>query len=94
MTENERQLARHALGLPNKQRKSYRNHFVAGPGHSDFEAWLAMVESGHATRRKGNELSGGDDVFWLTEKGARTALAVREKLDVEDFPIEVRKSGI
>ena len=29
------ELARHALGLPNKMRMSYRNRFVAGHGHVD-----------------------------------------------------------
>ena len=86
MTERQIELGRHALGLPNKQRKSYRNHFVAGEGHSDYPDWLQMVEKGNATYRKGNEISGGDDVFWLTEIGAKQCLKGKEKLDSEDFP--------
>ncbi len=30
LTPKQRELARHALGLPNKMRMSYRNRFVAG----------------------------------------------------------------
>lgn len=86
MTKNQTELARHALGLPNKQHTSYRNHFCAGSGHSDYPEWIAMVEQGDASHRKGNDLSGGDDIFWLTAKGATSALSQGEKLSTEDFP--------
>lgn len=86
MTPRQIELARHALGLPNQTRRSYRNHFIAGPGHSDFDEWVAMVAEGEARRRAGSQLSGGDDVFWLTENGARKALKPREGLCPEDFP--------
>ncbi len=46
MTENQIELGRHALGLPNKERTSYRNHFCAGPGHTDYPEWMAMREQG------------------------------------------------
>lgn len=85
MTSVQRALARHALGLPNKQRTPYRNHFVAGPGHSDYGYWLDLVENGDAKRKQGSEISGGDDIFWLTKQGALKALDGREKLDPEDF---------
>ena len=85
MTIIQKELARHALGLT-KQKRSYRNHFVAGPGHSDYVHWLVMVEQGDAHRRPGTEISGGDDIFWLTEAGAKLALNPGEKLDPEDFP--------
>jgi len=86
MTDEQRELARHALGLPNARHTSYRNHFVAGEGHSDFENWLAMVSAGLASRRKGSELTGGDDLFRLTRSGAEIAIKKREKLCTEDFP--------
>jgi hypothetical protein len=86
MSPDQKELARHALGLPNVRRRSYRNHFVAGEGHSDFTNWLAMVEAGEAKRRKGNALTGGDDLFRLTKAGAEAALNPRERLDPEDFP--------
>lgn len=86
MTPEQIELARHALGLPNSRRTSYRNHFVTGAGCDDYAEWQAMVAAGFAKRRAGNQLSGGDDVFWLTEAGAKTALLPREHLDREDFP--------
>ncbi|CUA90167.1 hypothetical protein Ga0061061_11193 [Chelatococcus sambhunathii] len=88
LTERQRHLARHALGLPNRSRRSYRNHFVAGPGHGDYDDWMAMVSAGAARRRDGSTspLTGGDDLFWLTADGARAGLARGEKLDPEDFP--------
>lgn len=86
MTPEQIELARHALGLPNRNRKSYRNHFVAGEGHSDFDNWQAMVMAGLARFRKGSELTGGDPVFWLTLEGARSALKKGERLDLDDFP--------
>ena len=86
MSPRERELARHALGLPNKMRISYRNRFVAGPGHEDYNDWMQMVADGNAAVRIGSTLPyGGDSLFWLTEAGARQALNPREKLDPEDF---------
>ncbi len=79
-------LARHALGLPNKRRQSYRNHFVCGPGHSDHDNWAIMAANGFARRRAGNALSCGEDVFWLTSAGAIAAIKKGERLDQEDFP--------
>lgn len=80
------ELARHALGLPNGRRKSYRNHFVAGEGHPDYIAWCDMVEHGFARGRPGTPTAGGDPVFWLTIAGASRALRQGETLDMEDFP--------
>jgi hypothetical protein len=48
---------------------------------------MAMVAQVEAARGTGSDLS-GDDVFWLTAKGARAALLPREKLAAEDFPHE------
>lgn len=85
-TQAQTDLARHALGLPNRKRRSYRNRFVAGPGHSDYDDWQAMVERGDARRRAGSALTGGDELFWLTRQGAQAALKRGEKLCPEDFP--------
>ena len=86
MTDDQIDLGRHALGLPNRKRISYRNHFCAGPGHLDYFNWLEMTTLGYAIRRKGSELSGGDDVFLLTFKGASECVLPGEKLCAEDFP--------
>lgn len=85
MTPEQRDLARHALGLTH-QARSYRNHFVTGPGTSDHPVWMQMVEDGLAWRRPGSELTGGDDLFGMTLTGARAALDQGETLCPEDFP--------
>lgn len=85
MTTKQRELARHALGLPNQKKTSYRNHFVCGPGHDDYEDWLWMAQSGLAKHRNMDEISGGDEVFWLTREAALEALDRGEKLYFEDF---------
>ncbi len=87
MTPAQIELARHALGLNGKARCSYRNHFVAGPYHSDFLEWSHMVEAGDATRREAPKGFGGDDLFRLTRAGAGKALLPSEHLDPEDFPV-------
>jgi hypothetical protein len=86
LTETQRGLARHALGLPNKRRTSYRNHFVTGPGSTDYDSWMAMVHAGLATRRAGSVLTGGDNLFRLTLRGALAAIDPGERLCPEDFP--------
>lgn len=87
MTHEQKALARHALGLPNERRCSYRNRFVTGPGGADFHAWMDMVDAGLARRSDGSKLPfGGDDLFRLTRAGADQALEPGERLDPEDFP--------
>lgn len=84
MTERQRELARHALGFPNKKNTSYRNHFCSGPGHKDFEEWLKMVEQGDAVKRDG-PLWGGGSMFHLTFKAALEAREPKEHLSREDW---------
>jgi hypothetical protein len=86
--DQRRELARHALGLPNKRNQSYRNHFVAGERHPDYVAWCDMVAAGLARGRKGSAFTGGDNIFWLTAVGAKSALKKGEALDPEDFPVD------
>lgn len=90
MSERQRDLARHALGLKNgrgRWPKSYRNHFVASEGHTDWPDWMLLQLAGLAKRRGGGPLSGGDEVFWLTSEGAEMALNKNERLNTEDFPV-------
>jgi hypothetical protein len=89
MTPNQIELARHALGLPNDGRLSYRNYFTAGPGHPDFHEWMAMVSAGDAITEKRSGL-GGDHLFWLTLSGARKAMLPGEEIDDSDFPERLR----
>lgn len=86
MDPRHRELARHALGLPNDRRQSFRNRFVASEVHADHADWMLMVARGMAERRSAEEMLGGDDLFWLTQRGARAVLEVGETLDPEDFP--------
>lgn len=85
MTPNQRKLARHALGLPNEQRHSYRNRFHATTGSSDWQAWMQMAGNGEAKYSLSPKGS-LTDLFWLTKDGAVKALEPGEKLDPEDFP--------
>lgn len=86
MSPEQKELARHALGLPNAQRRSYRNRFMAGEGHDDYANWQAMVAAGYAYKREKPLAYGGDDLFWLRKVGAELALLPGETLDTEDFP--------
>lgn len=84
MTPRQKELARHALGLPNKARKSYRNRFLANPAGSDWQTWSEMVDAGHAEHypTEGKPF----DLFCLTRAGAERALEGKETLCGEDFP--------
>jgi hypothetical protein len=83
MTEAQTKLARHALGLPNKQNTSYRNHFCTGPGSTDYPAWQEMVTQGDAVEVKG-PMWGGDSMFHLTLKGALAVRGPKEHISRED----------
>lgn len=68
-------ILRHALGVGDSGTKpSYRNHFVTGLGSKDYDNCVALVESGHMAQRKGSQLTGGDDLFIVTESGKLAAL--------------------
>lgn len=63
-------ILQHSLGVDQFGRgKQYRNHFVTGEGSVDHPACLALVRDGLMTRREGGILTGGDDVFFVTEAG-------------------------
>lgn len=48
-----------------------RNHFVTGEGSTDYPHCMALVAAGLMTRRAGSVISGGDDIFQVTEAGKR-----------------------
>lgn len=77
-------LARHALGLPNSRRRSYRNRFFAAVGSKDYREWRAMTDAGHALRYPWRFSLG--DLFVLTRAAAEIVLTRLERLDPEDFP--------
>jgi hypothetical protein len=60
----------HALGVDEFGRgRQFRNHFCTGPGSDDFDACLANVAEGLMVRKPGSELTGGDDLFLVTDAG-------------------------
>ena len=93
MTERQRKLARHALGFPNKKHTSYRNHFCIGPGGEEYEDWMEMVRNGDAIRTTGPHW-GGDDMFFLTLKGALEARGPKEHLSREDTEDMRRRESV
>lgn len=81
LTAKQFDFARHALGLDNRNRQSYRNHYVG-----EEPAWRAMVVIGAARAWEPSEITGGMPIFRLTRAGAEAALRMGETLDPEDFP--------
>ena len=68
--EKQLHILQHSLGLDRFGRGTfYRNHFVTGEGSMDHADCMALVHAGLMTMRKGHPLSGGDDVFWVTDRG-------------------------
>lgn len=85
MTEAQRKLARHALGLGGRWKRSYRNRYVIGLGMkaTDYPDWQAMVAAGWAAFEYGS--------FRMTRAGAELALEPGETLCPEDFPPEIEE---
>lgn len=86
MTPEQKQKARHALGLPNDRRRSYRNRFFVSVGSPDDALWKALSDADDADYVTVNR--GKDRQYWLTRQGALKALEPGETLDAEDFPAE------
>lgn len=75
MSEAKRnEILRHALGIRKPGGKSTRNHFVTGPGSTDYDDCEALVAAGLMTKRMGNELTGGDPVYFVTTQGIAKAV--------------------
>ena len=63
-------ILQHALGVDQfGQGEQYRNHFVTGDGSVDHPFCMAAVVRGLMVRRPGSPLTGGDDLFLVTEAG-------------------------
>lgn len=74
MNERHLHILRHSLGIGEDGKgTAYRNHFVTGEGSKDYADCMALVASGHMTRREGGDLTGGDDLFHVTEAGKAAA---------------------
>lgn len=81
MNSEQVRMARHALGLPNDNHQSYRNHFCLYRDSDGYAAWEDLVAKGFATKYTGQKM----DVFHLTAAGAKLVITGPEKLDTEDF---------
>lgn len=85
MNQAQRELARHALGLPNRDRQSFRNRYVAPQASTAHRALRDMEAAGEA---EFVGTSGAGLWFTITRKGAEEALDPSETLCPEDFPPE------
>ena len=72
MNSKQRDILRHALGLGCSDRE-YRNHFVTGPGSTDYTHCETLVAAGLMTKRAGHPLSGGDPIYSVTDAGKTAA---------------------
>lgn len=69
------ELLHHTLGLSIDRRESYRNYFVAGPGHHDMPDLEALEALGLMTRSRAPKFcADGDIVFRATDAGRAVAL--------------------
>lgn len=84
MTPEQIKLARHALGLPNDQKRSYRNRYFATVGSNIEKQWEGLVSSGLAHRQRQD--GARTTFFCLSERGARRVIDPAESLCPEDFP--------
>ena len=63
-------ILQHSLGLDQYgQGKSYRNYFITGPNSTDYKHCLELVAMGLMRQTVGNSITGGDDVFRVTDAG-------------------------
>jgi hypothetical protein len=83
MSQEQRRLARHALGLDNSKRRSYRNRYLATNGSKTNWEWEQMVSAGWARIGLRQRVT---TLYELTTPGALAAIDPGEHLDPEDFP--------
>lgn len=84
MTPEQLDMARHALGLPNRARRSYRNRYFANKDGAGDRVWKDMVANGEAEAVRND--SAVTNRYQLTSKGALAVLREGERLCQEDFP--------
>lgn len=78
MTPNTQQIAllQHTIGVSEHQRLPYRNHFVAGPGHTDLPNLKALEADGLMELGRSPKFLPEDDmVFRATAAGEAVAIA-------------------
>ncbi len=69
ISDKQRDILRHALGVGRGRTAGWRNHFCTGPGSDDYSDCEALVAAGLMTKRSGGPLSGGDPVYRVTDAG-------------------------
>ena len=79
LTPLQRELARHALGLPNDTARSYRNRYNCDRLHPRFNSWERMVRKGLAARDLFETNGRRSFIFRMTPKGAALALDPGER---------------
>ena len=73
MTDEQHDILRHSLGLGRGLGREYRNHFVTGPGSTDYPHCEALVAAGLMRRHEGNPLTGGEPMYAVTDEGKTVA---------------------
>ena len=69
-------ILQHSLGVDQfGQGKQYRNHFVTGEGSTDYPHCMSAVDAGLMYRRDGSDITGGMDLFHVTDAGRRYVAA-------------------
>lgn len=74
MNRDQLQILQHSIGADQHGRivrGGGRNHFVTGEGSKDHSHCMANVAAGLMTRRAGSAISGGDDIFHVTDAGRK-----------------------
>jgi hypothetical protein len=74
MSEAQLHILQHSIGADEYGhivRGGGRNYFVTGEGSDDYPHCMALVSAGLMTRRAGSAISGGDDIFHVTEAGRK-----------------------
>ena len=72
----------HSLGISDPRKTlPYRNHFIAGEGHSDLPAIQRLIDNGLMRQVKSPSFaSQGDRLFHVTEKGEAIAIETQPRL--------------
>ncbi len=65
-TSEQLDILRHALGIRKPGDRSFRNHFVTGPGSDDYDDCEELVAKRLMTKCAGNALTGGDPCYYVT----------------------------
>lgn len=74
LTQKHTDLLCHSLGINEHQREPYRNHYLAGDGHSDNAALIELVEAGYMTAQAAPKMWGDGIVYVVTEIGKQIAI--------------------